>query len=457
MDVGYQCPDTLENHMTVGRDNLLMADGPGTRHANEILLIEDSVALSTLLTQRLEEETGVVVTRCGSMAAARSKLKDGSFMLALSGLNLPDAPNGEILNLLDEAGVPTIVFTARFDVNARQKYAEKKIIDYIVKDGSRTVDTVVHTVRRFCTNSAYKILVVDDIRTARSGLTDILNRQNFQVLEAHSGKQALEILAGNDAIELVITDYHMPDMDGYELTRRIRETRGSEEMRIIGVSSSSDRLLSASFLKAGASDFIYRPFVPEELQCRIDNNIETLTQLKHLRRLAERDHLTGLANRRHFFDRIRNLGASATTGSIALLDIDHFKAVNDTYGHDIGDRVLVNMSTLMEKMCEPAKHVAARLGGEEFAIYLKADAFQAHSFCENLRKAIEESAISVGSRSISATVSIGVVEIEPGETFTNQMNAADQLLYLAKANGRNRVYSSLTLPEAMRSGTSAGA
>ncbi|SFB45716.1 diguanylate cyclase (GGDEF) domain-containing protein [Rhizobium sp. NFR07] len=438
--------------MTVGRDNLLMADGPGNRHANEILLIEDSVALSTLLTQRLEEETGAAVTRCGSMAAARGKLQERSFMLALSGLNLPDAPNGEILNLLDEAGVATIVFTARFDVNAREKYAEKKIIDYIVKDGSRTVDTVVNTVRRFCTNNAYRILVVDDVRTARSGLTDILNRQNFQVLEAHSGRQALEILAGDDTIELVITDYHMPDMDGYELTRRIRETRGSEEIRIIGVSSSSDRLLSASFLKAGASDFIYRPFVPEELQCRIDNNIETLTQLKHLRRLAERDHLTGLANRRHFFDRMRNLGADALSGSIALLDIDHFKNVNDSYGHDVGDRVLVTLATVMEKMCAAGRHIPARLGGEEFAIFLnKADAFQSHSFCEELRRAIEEANVPTGNSKISVTVSIGVVEIEPGETFSNQMNAADQLLYLAKANGRNRVYSSLTLPEAMRS------
>jgi diguanylate cyclase (GGDEF)-like protein len=441
--------------MTVGRDNLLIADGPGMRQTNEILLIEDSVALSTLLTQRLEEETGATVTRCGSLAAARSRLAERKFMLALTGLNLPDAPNGEILSLLDESDVPAIVFTARFDVNARERYAEKKIIDYIVKDGSRTVDMVVHTVRRFCTNNAYKILVVDDVRTARSGLTDILNRQNFQVLEAHSGKQALEILTGDDKIELVITDYHMPDMDGYELTRRIRETHGSEEIRIIGISSSSDRLLSASFLKAGASDFVYRPFVAEELQCRIDNNIETLNQLKHLRRLAERDHLTGLANRRHFFERMRDLQHDAMNGSIALLDIDHFKNVNDSYGHDVGDRVLVTLATVMEKMCEAGRHIPARLGGEEFAIFLnKADAFQSHSFCENLRKAIEDAEIPTGSRDISVTVSIGVVEIEPGETFSNQMNAADQLLYLAKANGRNRVYSSLTLPEAMRSSPS---
>lgn len=417
----------------------------------DILLIEDSVALSTLLTSRMEQETGARVFRCGTLAEARQRIVERQFTLALTGLNLPDAPKGEILALLADHRVPVIVFTATFDADARKRYAEKKIIDYIVKDGNRTVDTVVQTVNRILTNGAFSVLVVDDARSARSGLVEILERQNFRVTEAHSGRQALEVLAADETIDLVITDYHMPDMDGYELTRRIRETRSSEELRIVGVSSSTDRLLSASFLKAGASDFIYRPFVPEELQCRIDNNIETLKQLRRLRHLAEQDHLTGLANRRHFFERMRAIEATSSTGAIALLDIDYFKAVNDTYGHDAGDRVLKTLSDLIAELCAPGKHLPARLGGEEFAIYLRnADAFQAHSFCERLRAAVEETSVFTNGRDISVTVSVGVVEREPGETVDNQLHAADQLLYMAKANGRNRVYSDLTIPEAMR-------
>ncbi len=436
--------------MTVGRENLLSINGLRLQQGERILLVEDSVALSTLLTQRLEEETGAIVTRCGSLAQARKNIDEGKFLLALSGLNLPDAPNGEILDLLVEKEIPTIVFTAMFDAETRDRCTGKKIVDYIVKDGTKTVDKVVQTVSRIIANSAHKILVVDDARTARSELVEILNRQNFQVLEARSGRQALEILTADETIDIVITDYHMADMDGYELTRRIRQTRNSEQLRIIGISSSSDRLLSASFLKAGASDFIYRPFVHEELKCRIDNNVETLAQLNHLRRLAERDYLTGLANRRHFFSTMRQHGKQAIRGSIALLDIDHFKTVNDTYGHDAGDAVLQAISAVMADMCAPARHMPARIGGEEFAIYLNhLDAFQAHSFCEELRNTIGGLAIAAGSRSISATISIGVVEFEPDETFENQLNAADQLLYLAKAKGRNRVYSTLTIPEAI--------
>jgi diguanylate cyclase (GGDEF)-like protein len=384
------------------------------------------------------------------MAHARERMAERAFALALTGLNLPDAPDGEILDLLLENEVPTIVFTATFDAATRQRCTDRKIIDYIVKQGGQTVDMVVNTVGRILANRAYKILVVDDARSARSELVSILRRQNFHVLEARSGREALDILIEDGTIELVITDHHMADMDGYELTHRIRQTKNSEQLRIIGISSSSDRLLSASFLKAGASDFIYRPFVPEELKCRIDNNIETLTQLKHLRRLAERDYLTGLANRRHFFATMRELSRTRLQGAIALLDIDHFKSVNDTHGHEVGDTVLQAISIVMDRMSMTGRHMAARLGGEEFAIYLHhLDAFQAHSFCENLRRSVEDAAIAAGGKTISVTISIGVVEFEADEPFENQLNAADQLLYLAKANGRNRVYSSLTLAEAI--------
>lgn len=439
--------------MTVGRENLLSTDGVRVKSGEKILIVEDSLALSALLTERLEEATSATVICCRSLAQAREKLADDKFLVALSGLNLPDAPNGEILDLLSETGVPTIVFTATFDPETRARCTEKKIVDYIVKHGAQTVEMVVQTVNRILTNGAYKILVVDDARAARFELVGILKRQNFTVLEASSGREALATLAADETIDLVITDHHMADMDGYELTRRIRQTRNSEEMRIIGISSSSDRLLSASFLKAGASDFIYRPFVAEELKCRIDNNIETLAQLKHLRRLAELDYLTGLANRRHFFASMRRLERAGFSGSIALLDIDHFKTVNDTYGHDAGDTVLRAISDLMASMCAPSGHMPARLGGEEFAIFLnRLDAFQAHSFCEQLRGRIEETQLQAGDHTLSVTISIGVVEFEADDTFDNHLHAADQLLYLAKANGRNRTYSTLTIPEAMATG-----
>lgn len=417
---------------------------------HKILLVEDSIALSMLLKQRLEGETSAEVIHCDTMSAAAALIAEHEFTLALTGLNLPDAPDGEILGLLSASRIPTIVFTATFDEQARKRYTEKKIIDYIIKDGHRTVDAVIKTVERIITNRLFSVLVVDDARSARSGLVEILERQNFRVIEALSGKQALDILQEDETIELVITDYHMPDMDGYQLTRKVREYRSSEDLRIIGVSSSTDRLLSASFLKAGASDFIYRPFVLEELQCRIDNNIETLKQLKRLRHLAERDHLTNLPNRRSFFEKTKlmmaDLQKNNGKGALAILDIDHFKKINDTYGHDAGDRTLRNIAALLAESCETNKHLPARIGGEEFAIFLRGfDAIQARTFCENLRHAVETAGVKLTGTEIAVTISLGVVEIEKGEPFDNQLNAADQLLYMAKSNGRNRVFADLDI------------
>jgi PleD family two-component response regulator len=128
------------------------------------------------------------------------------------------------------------------------------------------------------------VLIVDDSATARALLSSRLKRYNFRVSVAESGGKALEILKANRDIGLVITDYNMPDIDGFELTRRIRANIGSHELRIIGVSSSSNRLLSARFLKAGGNDFMLRPFIDEEFYCRVNQNLDTLLQIQSMRK-----------------------------------------------------------------------------------------------------------------------------------------------------------------------------
>ncbi len=310
---------------------------------------------------------------------------------------------------------------------------------------------------RFDLNQRVEVLVdaaielfVDDVASARTMLADLLGAQKFQVYEASTGKGALEILARQPHIELVITDYHMPDMDGYELTRRIRREHNGDRLRIIGISSSADRLLSASFLKAGANDFVYRPYVVEELQCRIQLNIETLAQLRQLRVAAFSDYLTGLPNRRHFFDE----GPAQVAGRlergdaccIAMLDIDHFKKLNDTHGHEIGDRVLQAVGTKLARGLEGSGHMLARLGGEEFSVLmLGLDIGEGAKLCERLRGDIENLRVALDDQDLSVTISVGLAEIAGRESFSNYLAAADQLLYLAKSYGRNRVYSETML------------
>jgi diguanylate cyclase (GGDEF)-like protein len=242
----------------------------------------------------------------------------------------------------------------------------------------------------------------------------------------------------------------MPDMSGYELTRRIRHRFGSDKVRVIGVSSSTDRMLSASFLKAGASDFLYRPFVAEELQCRIANNVETLTQMKQLRAAAACDYLTGLYNRRYFYDNgpklVNECLRRKVASSVAILDIDHFKRLNDTYGHEIGDRVLKAVAGRLSTMFEGSDNLLSRLGGEEFAIlFPQMDSLAATRLCDDIRSDISHLRVMADDEELAVTVSIGVAEIAGYETFENYLNAADQFLYMAKHKGRNQVYSDVKM------------
>ncbi|WP_184393685.1 diguanylate cyclase [Rhizobium sp. BK650] len=418
------------------------------------LLVEDSRMFSAVLCHRFETELNLSVKCCSSLKALREELsREGhGYSIAVVDLNLPDSPYGEALDCTIEHSIPTIVFTATFDLNTRSRILERNVIDYVLKDNEFALDNLVATVRRAIMNRKTRVLVVDDVPSARQVLVDLLKAQQYIVVEANSGLEALAALEAYSDIELVVTDHHMPDMSGYELTRRIRHRFGSDKMRVIGVSSSNDRMLSASFLKAGASDFVYRPFVAEELQCRIANNVETLTQMRQLRAAAACDYLTGLYNRRYFYDNgpklVNECLRLKMPSAVAILDIDHFKRLNDTYGHEIGDRVLKAVADRLHTIFEGSDNLLSRLGGEEFAIlFPQMDSLAATKLCDEIRSEISRLRVAADDEELAVTVSIGVAEIAGYETFENYLNAADQFLYMAKHKGRNLVYSDAKMTE----------
>ncbi|OLP44855.1 response regulator [Rhizobium oryziradicis] len=413
-----------------------------------VLLIEDSRSISFVLKERLEKSTGGRITPCFTAHECRDVLENVTqdFDAAIVDLNLPGASNGELLDLVVAAGIPAVVFTATFDAAVRDTILARGGADYIIKDHDSALDMVQAAVERLIGNQYFKLLVVEDGSSARHSLVSVLKRQRFQVVEAKTGKEALELLEQQTDIALVLTDHYMPDMDGYELTRRIRRTYKSEEVCVIGISSSADRLLSARFLKAGASDFVYRPYVVEELQCRIDLHIQALSKVRQLRMAAFHDYLTGLYNRRYFYDEGPNLIEKCLrkgqTCSVAMVDIDHFKRINDTYGHNAGDEVLKHVTSRMTARMKDKPGLVGRVGGEEFGILLPGmDDQEALAFCEALRQEVSNDVLVLGGQEVSITISIGLAHVSGREYFHNYINAADQCLYLAKYAGRNRVYS----------------
>lgn len=410
----------------------------------QILVIEDSRTFSLALRQLLQAETGLPVTTCASLKEVSDLIvaAPGAYAIAVVDLNLPDAPRGEALDWTVTHGIPSVVFTATFDLATRGRIMEREVIDYVLKDNEFALPNIVATVKRALNNRNTRILVVDDTRTTRKVLARMLSIQQYAVVEAGSGQEALTILESNPDIQLVVSDYYMPDMDGFELARRIRRQR--PDVRVLGISSSTDRQTSAGFLKAGAHDFVSRPFVLEELQCRIASNVEVLEQLRQLQDLAARDFLTGLFNRRHFFARGRQLVSEAREMglpiSVAILDIDHFKRLNDRHGHDGGDKALTAVARTLGVMAERGFNLLARIGGEEFAIIFPGvDLDEAERLCGDIRAAIAGAPLVINGDTLPLTVSIGVAALAPDAMLETCLGQADEALYVAKQDGRDRV------------------
>ena len=203
-------------------------------------------------------------------------------------------------------------------------------------------------------------------------------------------------------------------------------------------------MVSVGFLKAGANDFISMPFIPEELQCRIASNVETLEQIELLHNLASRDALTGLFNRRHFFESagtlIEEAQAKNLTSAVAILDIDDFKQLNDSHGHDFGDQALAKVARYLAQSVEGSGHLLARIGGEEFAILFPGlNAKEALRLSDHIRLDLSHETLDVDDRQITLTVSIGVAEIGGQGSLDQYLIAADRALYAAKHEGRNCV------------------
>jgi diguanylate cyclase (GGDEF)-like protein len=297
-------------------------------------------------------------------------------------------------------------------------------------------------VRRLSLNPAIKVMVVYDSKVLREHVVELLRVHRYEVIEAVDGLDAIEVLKNNPDVRMVVTDYAMPRMDGLELSELIRRNVPKDELCIIGVSAVGDNRLAAMFIKNGANDFIFSPFQSEEFYCRVTQNIELLEKIEAIRYSATRDYLTGLYNRRHFFEVGHTLFANARRVNVpialAMVDLDHFKSVNDTYGHDIGDEVLRTAANALRQRVREAD-LLARFGGEEFCIMAtNIDENQSQVLFDEMRAMLSEIDIPVDNEIIHVTASFGVCA-GVRDSLEEMIKVADEQLYNAKEAGRNRV------------------
>ncbi|WP_370980530.1 response regulator [Agaribacterium sp. ZY112] len=255
--------------------------------SDRVLIIEDTKSFALLLQKLLSENGGFQSDVAYSMAEAEALLQEkaASYFAAIVDLNLPDAPSGEATDIVVARNIPAVVFTSTNDQSLKQDLWDKGIADYASKNGSHSLEYICWIMARLHKNKDVEVLVVDDSLVARKTIKKLLKTQRLTVHEAEDAKQALQVLEKNSDIKVAILDCYMGETSGLELAAKIRESRHRDVFEIIGVSGEDGRALSAQFIKSGADDFLLKPFVPEELLCRVNHAIDRIENYSKLQEL----------------------------------------------------------------------------------------------------------------------------------------------------------------------------
>ncbi len=288
------------------------------------------------------------------------------------------------------------------------------------------------------------ILMIDDTIENLDILGELLSE--YDLIDATSGKDALEIVKQEERIDLILLDIIMPDMDGYEVCRRLKADIKTKNIPIIFITAKADEVSIEKAYDIGIADYITKPFMKKELLARVKKELQIQCMIDELKLLASTDSMTKLYNRRYFLSaaaHIFDIGKRENKElSLIMIDIDKFKNINDTYGHKVGDEVIIALADKL-KAQQRKSDIIARFGGEEFVILLPATSLNgAILVAQKIKYIIEQcSMLLEGGEVLKYTASLGVARVR----FCNETNIesalkrADDALYVAKLSGRNKV------------------
>jgi two-component system, cell cycle response regulator len=444
----------------------------------KILVVDDTPVIRKMIRKELESGGyDVVEAANGIEAIARAAVDSPPDLITLD-IQMPKLDGFQTFGkLLEEQysrfftdkennRIPVIFVTGSDTIKDRQKGFRLGAANFIAKPfGSGEILTAVNKIlrpeKRF---EGMNVLLVEDDKTPRMIISEVLKSEGINVIEAEDGDIAFEFIREKmSEIDLVITDLLMPRMDGNELCYKIRNELKLSDISVIFVTGVSEQAQLLDVFKAGATDYIFKPFTKEELLARLTVHLEktqltanlrnTIIQLskanEEIKQLSITDPLTGCYNRGYLSvqlaKEIERAARYNSPLSIALCDIDHFKNVNDTYGHQAGDLILTEVVQLIQDTIRSSVDWVARYGGEEFLIvFPETEIDNSRIVAERLRELISEKRFKFQNNEIHVTASFGINGFNPGTAEDEKsaelmMNKADKHLYEAKNQGRNRV------------------
>ncbi|MEA3353117.1 MAG: diguanylate cyclase [Campylobacterota bacterium] len=411
-----------------------------------ILIVDDDRVTLTMLENTLKRDIkNINILQASSYKEALKHILNNNITIhvAILDLHLPDVKDGDLVDYAVKKNIPSIVLSGMLNETFKQTILEKDIIDYIPKEGVQGINSAVLMAKRVLNNYNTYVLIVDDSATQLSIAKKMLENLKLNILTAKDGIEALDIINNNDKkISLVVTDYNMPNMNGMELTLKIREKYQKDQLGIIVISANDTPEIPTKFIKIGANDFINKPYSQIEVTTRVNSNLEILELFEQTRDMANKDFMTGAYNRRFFFESGQAIFGKAKRDKrdivVAMFDIDKFKNINDTYGHDVGDVAICEVANILNKHLR-SSDLMARFGGEEFCVLLeKISLKDTEQLFEKIRKAFEENIINIDDLSIKFTTSVGICYgLE--DDLDKMIKVADDGLYYCKNNGRNQI------------------
>lgn len=322
---------------------------------NTVLIVENSNTQARILTEHIESVTPFDTLVVNSMDQLESRLAENvdEFFIAVLNLNIKGAPDGEAVDYVLARKIPCIVLTSTFDEEIRNRFIEKSVLDYFNKSSRDDLEDMVDLIRRIHSNHEIKVVVAEDNSTARRIMRNLLERLNFTVLTARDGAKALEIIEANPDVKLLLTDYEMPNVDGFELVSEVRKTYSRDQLAILGVSAHDSGAITAKFLKRGANDFLKKPFEVEEFSWRVTNNFNELERIRSIKDAYTRDPLTGFSNLSTFLENGRELFQEmlgrGQAPAVASFSVDDLLGINCQYGWDAGFSAIKKAASLLEQ------------------------------------------------------------------------------------------------------------
>lgn len=409
-----------------------------------VLIAEQEQAIRDALCERVYNTLGVQADAVNTASAVRKLLKShpDEYVLAVVDTRLPDAPDGEVLEVLTENSIPTIALSSVITENVADRLQNRHIIDCVLRRNDDDITLIADIVERTLRNHQRKIIFFSNNDFNRKSIRQLLDIHRYTVVDVRNEADIRRQLGDHADTALVLIDYLSIQHNELQLINSLRQQYRREDLSIAVVCNEHNTSSSARMLRAGATDIIYRQHNTEEFYYRIQQCVESVERVREIKFSTMRDLLTGLYNRDYLFDIGEKLFASASRGdsplTVAVIQIDNVRELTTTHGIDVSNAVLKSAALLLADEFRK-NDVLARFSADKFiCLATNVGSHNARMVFERVRQKVAKTHIECGSLVVSTTATIGV-STSSNESFLDMIASAERKLDSAVQNGTNTI------------------